>query len=97
MDREAGLVYLEMMFLSYDRLILTSCLPLRGLFQSTTSRKEFSKSRLLDREAGLIYLEMMFLSYDRNRHELHVYLTLSPINDFKKKSFRRVVFLSAKR
>ncbi|MHB1910328.1 MAG: hypothetical protein ACYCQJ_15890, partial [Nitrososphaerales archaeon] len=41
-DREAGLNYLEMMYLSYGRLILTSCLPLRGL----TQEKSFEEKGL---------------------------------------------------
>ena len=87
--KKRGLIYLEMMFLSYGRLILTSCLPYL-LPTNDSKKKSFSKSRLWER--GLIYLEMMFLSYGRNRHDFMSNLPSLPRNDFKKKEFSKSPF-----
>ncbi|MHB1910043.1 MAG: hypothetical protein ACYCQJ_14395, partial [Nitrososphaerales archaeon] len=50
---KGGLIYLEMMFLSYGGIILTSCIPLRGLSQQTTPRKRVSSESFVERRSNL--------------------------------------------
>ncbi|MHB1909584.1 MAG: hypothetical protein ACYCQJ_12080, partial [Nitrososphaerales archaeon] len=81
---KSGLIYLEMMFLSYGRIDMNFMPNLPSLPRNDSKKRVFR--RVLSGKSGLIYLEMMFLSYGRIYMNFMPNLPSLPRNDSKKKT-----------